>query len=96
MNVRGGISELLFTIARTFHEEPGLELTLAGAERRFGIDGVTCEGLLSALVDTEYLVRHRTHGEIRFRTRTPADAVHRRAAANRERPGHTSIHSAAA
>jgi hypothetical protein len=38
-----------------FLEDPALSLTLAAAQRWFGVDEVTCAGVLGALVDAQVL-----------------------------------------
>ena len=38
-----------------FLDQPTLSLTLPAAEQRFGVDNVTCAGVLGALVDARVL-----------------------------------------
>ena len=49
-----------------FLEAPGLKLTIPEAERRFGVDEITCEAILDALVDAAVLVktRDRVYGRL--------------------------------
>ena len=54
---RREIENLVVRIEDEFFDNPGLQLTIADAERLFGIDEVTCEGVLEALVDSRVLVR---------------------------------------
>lgn len=49
------IQDLLLRIQSDFLENPALSLTLAAAEKRFGIDEATCAGVLGALVDARVL-----------------------------------------
>ena len=44
-------------IQTAFLENPTLSLTLPAAQRRFGLDEVTCAGLLGALVDAQVLTQ---------------------------------------
>ncbi len=53
------IADLVMRIEGEFLEAPGLKLTVHEAERRFGIDEITCEAVLDALVDAAVLVRTR-------------------------------------
>ena len=49
-----------------FLEMPGLMLTVADAQRRFGLDEITCEAILDALVDSAVLfkTRDRVYGRL--------------------------------
>lgn len=49
-----------------FLETPGLRLTLAQARRRFGVDEITCEAILEALVDATVLFKtgDRVYGRL--------------------------------
>lgn len=40
-----------------FLEMPGLKLTLAQAQRLWAVDGAVCQAVLSALVDSKFLVQ---------------------------------------
>jgi hypothetical protein len=52
-----------------------LSLTLPAAQRRFGLDGVTCAGVLGALVEARVL----TEREGAYRRYVPRPAVRRAA-----------------
>jgi hypothetical protein len=60
------IAELVMRIEGVFLETPGLLLTVAEAQRRFGIDEMTCEAILDALVDSGVLfkTRDRVYGRL--------------------------------
>jgi Fic family protein len=49
--------DLVQTIRGEFLEMPGLTLTAAQAQRLWGLDPVTCERALDALVESHFLVR---------------------------------------
>lgn len=42
-------------IRSEYRELPGLALTRRQVQRLFGLDDVTCEGVLAALVDVQFL-----------------------------------------
>jgi hypothetical protein len=46
---------LVMQVQSDFLDNPALALTLPAAEKRFGIDEVTCAGVLGALVDARVL-----------------------------------------
>ena len=52
---RGRIESLVMRIQTAFLENPMLSLTQPTAQRRFGMDEVTCAGVLGALVDARVL-----------------------------------------
>jgi len=52
---RGRIERLVMRIQTDFLQHPTLTLTLPAAQKRFGIDEVTCAGVLGALVDARVL-----------------------------------------
>jgi hypothetical protein len=54
---RRRVERLVMQIQNAFLENPTLSLTLPAAQRRFGVDEVTCAGVLSALVDARVLTR---------------------------------------
>jgi hypothetical protein len=56
-STRSRLESLVMQIQSAFLDNPMLSLTLAAAERRFGIDEVTCAGVLGALVDARVLTR---------------------------------------
>ena len=49
------IENLVVRIQSAFLYDPTLTLTLSAAQRQFGVDGVTCAGVLKALVDAGVL-----------------------------------------
>lgn len=53
-------------IESEFLATPELKLTLSEAERRFGIDAITCEAVLDALVDAAVLFKtpDRVYGRV--------------------------------
>lgn len=51
----GRIENLVMRIQSDFLENPALTLTLSRAQRRFGIDEVTCAAVLGTLVDARVL-----------------------------------------
>jgi hypothetical protein len=48
---RRRIERLVMRIQSAFLDNPMLSLTLPDATRRFGVDEITCAGVLGALVD---------------------------------------------
>jgi hypothetical protein len=50
---------------------PGLTLTIAQAQRLWGLDRDTCASLLAALVDAKFLKTTRDGAYIRFDDRAP-------------------------
>ena len=53
------IADWLHLVRAEYREIPGLSLTESQVQRLWGLDAVTCEALLSALVDVSFL--KRTH-----------------------------------
>ena len=53
----GRIEETLLRVQGEFREMPGLRLTPAQAGRLWGLDAVSSQALLDALVDTRFLTR---------------------------------------
>ena len=53
------IEDIVMRIEGEFLQTPGLKLTVPEAQRRFGIDEITCEAVLDALVDSGVLFRTR-------------------------------------
>jgi hypothetical protein len=49
------IPDWLCRIRAEYREVPGLNLTRQQAKRLWGLDDVTCDSLLAALVDTRFL-----------------------------------------
>ena len=52
MTTRRKIEDLVMRIEGEFTQTPGLMLTVVEAQRRFGMDEITCEAVLDALVDS--------------------------------------------
>ena len=60
------LDHVLMRVQGEFLEMPGLMLTVADAQRRFGLDEITCEAILDALVDSAVLfkTRDRVYGRL--------------------------------
>ena len=54
---RARIENLVTRIQTDYLDQPTLALTLPAAQTRFGLDEVTCAGVLGALVDAGVLTR---------------------------------------
>ncbi len=52
---RSQIEDLVMRIQTDYLQHPTLALTLPAAQTRFGLDEVTCAGLIGALVDAHVL-----------------------------------------
>lgn len=65
-NNRRRIEDLVMRIEGEFLEAPELKLTVPQAQRRFGVDEMTCEAVLDALVDAAVLfkTRDRVYGRL--------------------------------
>jgi len=55
--MRDRIEHLVMRIQTDYLEHPTLALTLPAAQTRFGLDAVTCAGVLGALVDARVLTK---------------------------------------
>ncbi len=55
VSMRALAHELLTRIQGEYREMPGLRLTIAQAQRLFGVDAASCEGALRELVDSKFL-----------------------------------------
>lgn len=66
MERRRTIEDLVMRIESEFLDMPGLKLTVPEGQRRFGIDEITCEAVLEALVDAGVLfkTRERLYGRL--------------------------------
>ena len=53
----GQLGDLVLRMQDDFLEIPGLTLTLEEAERRFGLDAVTCDAVLATLAQAKVLTR---------------------------------------
>jgi len=60
------IEALVMRMQTAFLDIPGLTLSLKDAERRFGMDEVTSDAVLTALVDAKVLARTREGAYVRF------------------------------
>lgn len=60
------IEALVVRIQNDFLETPAFFLTAPQAERRYDIDGATCEAVLNLLVDAHVLKRSRHGIYLRF------------------------------
>jgi hypothetical protein len=54
-STRSRIERLVILMQSAFLDNPMLSLTLPAAQRRFGVDNITCAGVLGALVDARVL-----------------------------------------
>ena len=50
---------ILRRIQGEYKEMPGLRLTIAQAQRLWGLDRAECDAVLGALVDAKFLIRNR-------------------------------------
>jgi hypothetical protein len=55
ISTRSRIENLVVQIQSAFLENPMSSLTLPAAQQRFGVDDVTCAGVLDALVEARVL-----------------------------------------
>jgi hypothetical protein len=56
-SIRSRIENLVTQMQSAFLDNPMLSLTLPAAQRRFGVDEITCAGVLGALVDARVLTK---------------------------------------
>jgi hypothetical protein len=56
-STRSRIEDLVTQMQSAFLDNPMLSLTLPAAQRRFGVDEITCAGVLGALVDARVLTK---------------------------------------
>ena len=66
------VEDVLRRIRSEYVEMPGLRLTVAQAQRIFGLDRATCESVLEALVEERFLRRARGGTFVRVARDTPA------------------------
>jgi hypothetical protein len=59
------VTDWLHLIRAEYLEIPGLHLTRMQVQRLWGLDNVTCDALLEALVDVRFLRRTRTGAYIK-------------------------------
>ena len=57
--------DVLRRVQGEYIEMPGLRLTIAQAQRLWGLDRAVCDALLGALVETKFLFRTRDGAFIR-------------------------------
>jgi hypothetical protein len=72
------IEEVLRRVQGEFLEMPGLRLTEPQACRLWGLDSISCEALLDALVDAKFLFRTRDGAFMRFDHAAPVKTTIRR------------------
>jgi len=65
MAVQQPLDDVLRRVQGEFNEMPGLRVTLAQAQRLWGLDRVACDTLLGALVDAKFLFRTRDGAFVR-------------------------------
>jgi hypothetical protein len=66
--------DVLRRVQGEFLEMPGLRLTEAQARRLWGLDAASCDALLSALVDANFLFRTRDGAFMRVERTMPIKA----------------------
>jgi hypothetical protein len=66
MPARRRIEDLLMRIEGEFLDVPALRLTVSQAQRHFGVDEITCQAILDALVDAGVLFKtaDRVYGRL--------------------------------
>ena len=72
------IDEVLRRVQGEFLEMPGLRLTESQARRLWGLDSISCQSLLDALVDAKFLFRTQDGAFMRVDHASPARAARRR------------------
>jgi hypothetical protein len=53
------LEDILWRIKGEYLEMPGHRLTVAQAQRLWGLDRAMCDAVLGALVDAKFLIRNR-------------------------------------
>lgn len=66
MTPRRYLESLVLQVQDEFLDTPALDLTLAEAQQRFGMDRPTCDAVLEALVDSGVLARTDRDTYVRF------------------------------
>lgn len=66
MTPRRYLEALVLRVQDEFLDTPALDLTLAEAQRRFGMDALTSQAVLGALVDAGVLARTDRETYVRF------------------------------
>jgi hypothetical protein len=64
--------DVLRRVRGEYIEMPGLRLTLAQAQRLWGLDRASCDALLGALVEAKFLFRTRDGAFVRSESTRPA------------------------
>jgi hypothetical protein len=57
--------DVLQRVQGEYREMPGLRLTIAQAQRLWGLDRAVCDALLGTLVETKFLLRTRDGAFVR-------------------------------
>jgi hypothetical protein len=70
--------DVLARVQGEFLEMPGLRLTVAQARRLWGLDAASCDALLTALIDANFLFRTRDGAFMRVEHARPMNATMRR------------------
>ena len=63
--------DVLLRVHGEYLEMPGLRLTLAQAQRLWGLDAMACQSVLNALVETKFLRRAADGRFVRLDSDTP-------------------------
>ena len=69
--------DVLARVQGEFLEMPGLRLTVAQARRLWGLDAASCDALLTALIDANFLFRTRDGAFMRVEHARPVNATMR-------------------
>ena len=69
------IGSLVLRIENGFLDRPGLALTPAKVQQRFGIDDATCEAVLGTLIEAQVLTQTGEGAYIRYFPRLAQDAA---------------------
>ena len=69
------IDEMIMRVQGEFLEMPGLRLTEPQARRLWGLDAVSCNALLGALIEAKFLFRTRDGAIMRVEHAEPVKAA---------------------
>lgn len=61
----GSLEDVMRRVRSEYIEMPGLRLTLAQAQRLWGLDRAACDALLGALVEAKFLFKTRDGAFVR-------------------------------
>lgn len=61
----GSLEDVMRRVRSEYLEMPGLRLTLAQAQRLWGLDRAACDALLGALVEAKFLFKTRDGAFVR-------------------------------